>query len=71
MTFLDLTGWRPGLNTVALIEAIKLCRSRSLASAKRDVERLLDGETIRLEFDTEEEKEAFRMKAEGLGVIVQ
>ena len=71
MTMLELTGWRPGLNAVALIEAVTLCRSKSLASAKQDVERLLNEETIRLEFDTKEEKEVFGRKAEGLGVIVR
>jgi len=71
MTNLELTGWRPGLNTVALIEAVRTHSTQSLSTAKRDVERFLGGETIMLEFATEESKEMFRKKAEQLGVSVR
>jgi hypothetical protein len=70
MTTLELTGWRPGLNTVALIDAVRTSRNKSLIDAKRTVERLLAGETVLLEFDTEEEKQAFRRTAESLGAVI-
>jgi hypothetical protein len=70
MTTLELTGWRPGLNTVALIDAVRTTRNKSLADAKRTVERLLAGEKVVLEFDTEKDREAFRRTAVSLGAIV-
>jgi hypothetical protein len=42
-----------------------------LSGAKRDVERLVDGESLVLEFASEEMKAAFREKAEALGVIAR
>ena len=71
MTTLELAGWRPGLETVELIKAVKAHASRSLSEAKSDVERLLDGEVVVLEFSTNESREAFRKIAEGLGARVR
>lgn len=71
MTTLRLIGWKPGLNAVALIEAVRHQSRQPLLSAKRAVERFLDGETILLEFDTEESREIFRKKVESLGVNVK
>jgi ribosomal protein L7/L12 len=71
MTTLELTEWRPGLNTVALIKAVRTFASRSLSEAKTDVERFLDGEVVVLEFSTDQSREAFRKEAEKLGVGVR
>jgi hypothetical protein len=71
MTTLELTEWRPGLKTVSLIKAVQKYACRSLSEAKTDVERFLGGETIVLEFLTEQSREAFRNKADELGVSVR
>lgn len=57
--------------TVSLIKAVHTYACRSLSEAKTDVERFLDGETIVLEFLTEQSREAFRSKAVELGVSVR
>lgn len=71
MKTLELVGWKPGLQTVSLIEAVKIYSTGSLVKAKREVERLLAGETVLLNFESEEERTAFRAKAEGFGVTVR
>jgi hypothetical protein len=71
MTTLELTTWKPGLNTVALIDSVRTHACRSLSEAKRDVERFLDGESVLLEFATENSRESFRKEAEELGVSVR
>jgi hypothetical protein len=69
MTTLEMTSWKEGLQTVSLIEVVKQYSTGSLIRAKAEVECLLLGEAVKLEFETESQKEAFRQKAETLGVI--
>lgn len=54
MTTLHLTGWRSGLQTVSLTVAVKEYSTGSLVAAKREVERLLAGESIMLPFEAED-----------------
>lgn len=69
MTTLEMTSWKVGLQTVSLIKAVRQYSTGSLSRAKADVERLLTGETVSLQFDSESKKEQFRKEAEMLGVI--
>ena len=69
MTTLIMTSWKPGLQTVSLIEAVKQYSTGSLIRAKFEVERLLAGEAVILQFTSESLKDEFRQKAEGLGAI--
>lgn len=69
MTTLEVTAWEKGLQTVSLIEAVKEYSTGSLIRAKALVEKLLAGERVKLEFETEWKKEAFKTKAESLGAV--
>ena len=69
MTTLTMTSWKKGLLTVSLIEAVKQHSTGSLIRAKVEVERLLAGQSVTLEFPSESVKNEFRSKAEALGVI--
>ena len=71
MTKLELVEWRVGLMTVSLIKAVSTYAGRSLSEAKADVERFLDGETIVLEFSTEQQRETFRQLAQEYGAVVR
>ncbi len=71
LTRLELVGWRPGLQTVSLTQALRDHGSMSLWQAKKEVERLLVGETVVVEFATEKSKEMFREIAERLGTKVR
>jgi hypothetical protein len=55
MTTLTMTSWKKGLQTVSLIEAVKQHSTGSLIEAKAEVERLLAGEAVTLEFSSERE----------------
>jgi hypothetical protein len=69
MTTLNMVGWKEGLQTVSLIEAVKDSSTCSLILAKAKVERLLAGESVVLHFESERKKEEFKRKAEALGVV--
>lgn len=68
MTNLTMISWKKGLRTVSLIEVVKQYSTGSLIRAKVEVERLLAGEAVTLEFSSESAKDEFRRKAEDLGV---
>jgi hypothetical protein len=70
MTTLRLIGWKPGLRTVSLIEAVRDCSTGSLASAKEAVEHLLAGGEITLAFADESVRDEFLLRAEACGAIV-
>jgi hypothetical protein len=69
MTTLTMISWKKGLKTVSLIEAVQQYSTGSLVRAKAEVERLLGGESVNLEFATELAKNEFRLRAETLGVV--
>lgn len=64
----ELVSWKPGLDTVHLIHAVRDHSAGSLARAKADVERFLSGERVQLQFSDKVQLEAFRSKADKLGV---
>ena len=68
MATLQMISWKQGLRTVSLIEAVKKHSTGSLMQAKADVEKLLEGRIVALEFDTDAGKKAFQREAELLGV---
>jgi len=70
MRTLRLTGWKPGLRTVSLIEAVRHCSTGSLASAKQAVEELLAGEEVTLTFANDSVRSEFLRRAEACGAIV-
>jgi hypothetical protein len=67
MTTLTMTSWKKGLQTVALIQAVKQYSTGSLIRAKTEVERLLAGEAVTLEFSSESASDEFKKKAEAYG----
>ena len=70
MSSITMTGWRTGPQTVSLIELVKQYSTGSLIGAKSEIERLLAGESVKLEFDSDARKEEFKKKAESLGAIL-
>jgi hypothetical protein len=55
--------------TVPLIQAVKEHSTGSLAKAKADVGRLLDGGTVTLDFASEHQMDEFKRKAKEFGVV--
>lgn len=66
---LTMISWKKGAQTVSLIEAVKNYSTGSLIQAKVEVERLLAGEAVTLEFTSESARDEFRRKAETLGAV--
>jgi hypothetical protein len=71
MTTLSMVSWRKGLRAVSLIEAVRDYSTGSLLRAKADVENLLAGQRVVLQFETDSKKNEFRTTAEALGVICE
>jgi hypothetical protein len=72
MKKLALTGWHPGIKTVSLLQAIRAYSStRSIADAKRSVDRLLSGEKVVLHFSSEAQRDQFAGIAEELGAVCE
>jgi len=69
MTTLTITAWKTGLQVISLTEAVRQYSTRSLVRAKAEVERLLAGEAVTLEFDSESDRNEFQKKAEAFGAI--
>jgi len=68
MTTLTMISWERGLQVISLIDAVKQYSTGSLIRAKVEVDRLLAGEAVILEFESESAKNEFQRKAETLGV---
>jgi len=71
MTTLSMVSWKKGLRAVSLIEAVRDYSTGSLLRAKADVENLLAGQRVVLQFETDLKRDEFRKKAEALGVICE
>lgn len=69
MKTLEMISWKKGLKTISLITALRDCSGLSLGRAKQEVERLLDGGVVKIEFDSEAALATFREKAEEYGAI--
>ena len=71
MTAVRLTGWRKGLRTVSLVQAVNEYATGSLESAKRVVDELLDGRAVTLTIPDDVRGEEFRRVASELGAVVE
>ena len=71
MTTIRLTGWRKGLRTVSLVQAVNKYATDSLASAKHAVDQLLEGHQVTLTIPDEARREEFRRVPSDLGAIVE
>jgi len=69
MITLVMKSWKKGLQTVSLVQAVKQYSTGSLIKAKFEVDRLLSGESVTLQFASEAERDDFKTKAEVFGVI--
>lgn len=67
MTRVVLTGWRPGLQKVALVKAIRASCDVGLAAGKAHVDALLAGRTVSFEFANADHAHAFLRWAQSLG----
>lgn len=70
MTSLRLIGWKAGLQSVSLVQAMKEHSTGSLIEAKKLLDELLDGREITLAFETEGQRSKFHRLAEEFGAIV-
>jgi len=69
MTKLELIGWKQGIQTVSVIEAVQNYSTTSLVRAKHLVEQVLGGHTVELTFENETKMKEFKRIVEALGVI--
>lgn len=65
-----LTGWRPGLSTISLVDLIRQATGCGLAEGKRKMEELLDGQVVDLPVASSEIEE-IRLRLDSLGVHYQ
>jgi hypothetical protein len=70
MKTLQLVGWKTGLQSVSLVQAMKEYSTGSLVEAKRLLDELLDGREVILAFETDEQRAEFRRLAEKFGAVV-
>ena len=69
MVKVQLIGWERGLQKKALDKLIKVRAGLSLSVAKNCVDRLMDAETVVLEFADLEQANAFLKEARALGAV--
>jgi len=67
MTTVTITGWREGLNKVQLNHLLRQHAGFGLGEAKRAVDELLAGETLRYEFPDDESASTFHQSADAIG----
>jgi hypothetical protein len=68
MTRIELTGWREGLNKVALNHLLRRSGGLGLADAKDAVDHLLSGGNVVVECSDEEAARSFCQQAQAAGV---
>jgi hypothetical protein len=68
MAKLILAGWKPGLKKISLTQLIRSQCGLSLADAKLQTDRLLDGERVEIELDDDCDVQEFASQAKRLGV---
>jgi hypothetical protein len=69
MSDLIITGWKPGLQTISLMQLLRANSGMGLQQAKQAVDDLLDGKEIRLWGLSEERALALRQEAEALNAV--
>jgi hypothetical protein len=66
-----LTGWKPGLRKVSLTELLQRHVNPSLVQAMGYVDRLLNGESITVDFSYGHDAADFAREATALGAICE
>ncbi len=66
-----LTGWNTGFRKVAFTKLIQSQTNSSLKEAVGQTERMLDGGTVAIEFQTLDQARAFAAEAQALGAIAR
>ena len=69
MITVTVTGWRQGLLKISLTQLIREYSGRGLATAKHEVDALLEGTPFSIQFDDPTIAAEFARKAEELGAI--
>ena len=69
MSDLVITGWKPGLQTISLIQLLRAKSDMGLRQAKLAVEDLMCGKEIRLSGLSEERARELRHEVENLKAI--
>jgi ribosomal protein L7/L12 len=71
MMDLVITGWKPGLKTISLMEVLRKSCGMGLKQSKEAVDGLLDGREIRLAGLGQEVAATVRNDVEALGATCQ
>ncbi len=66
MNLVRITGWRTGLNAIALVRIIRSFTGWGLAQTKESVDRMIEGTPIEIEF--EDANDACRFETEVISV---
>ena len=69
MSDLIITGWKPGLQTISLMQLLRANSDMGLQQAKRAVEELMDGKEIRLSDLSEQQFQSLRKEVEALNAV--
>lgn len=69
MTTVTITGWREGLNKVQLNHLIRQHTACGLEEAKRAIDQLLAGESLRYDFIESESASTFCQSADAIGAV--
>jgi hypothetical protein len=69
MSDLTITGWKPGLQTISLVQLLRASSGMGLQQARRAVEELMDGKEIRLSGLSEERAQVLRQEIEDLNAV--
>jgi hypothetical protein len=70
MTTINIVGWSPGFQTVSAIQLLADKAQLGLSEAKRQIERLLSGESIHVEINTGLDATTLVTRLVELGAIV-
>ena len=66
---LVITGWKPGLKTISLMDVLRKSCGMGLKQSKEAVDGLLDGREIHVPGLSEEAADTVRKQVEAIGAI--
>jgi ribosomal protein L7/L12 len=66
---LIITGWKPGVKTISLVDALRKYKGLGLKQAKQEVDELLAGNSIHLSGLDDEMIAKARTELESLGCV--
>ncbi len=70
MCQVDIVSWRIGLRKIELTKLLRSATNLTLSPAKKKVDDVLSGETVRINFDDKAAAANFCKKASELGAVV-